>query len=35
MGEWELIEKLENGLGNRSSLKGSKSRKINGGMGAH
>ena len=30
MAEWELIEKLENGLGNGSSLKG---RKVGKGMG--
>ena len=32
MGEWKLNEKLENGLGNGSSLKGRKSRKRNGGL---
>ena len=33
MGKWKLIERLENGFGNGSSLKGRKSRKRNGGMG--
>ena len=33
MGEGELIERLENGFGNGSSLKGRKSKKRNGEMG--